>query len=157
MSKKKNFKRRKYRSQRRLSPTACDKHHLIYQGRNWKRRSLKELRMFWYCIMYIPRNTLHREIHANLGTIPVPDEGVAKNVLRRLKIYDDNGELSHCDPLEKRLALLADLFERYEAFDTAGAMRKQLSIAKCFYNRFPYLRPQPKLLSLLPPATEAPE
>lgn len=157
MSKKKKLKRRKYRSQRKLNLTTCDKHHLIYQGRNWKRGSLKELRMFWYCIMYIPRNTLHREIHASLSTIPAPDEGVARDVLRRLRLYDDDGELDYFDPLEKRLALLADLFERYEAFDTADAMRKQLYIAKCFYNRFPYLRPQPKLLPLLPPATETPE
>ena len=107
--------------------------------------------------MYIPRNTLHREIHANLGTILAPDEGAARDVLRRLKLYDDGGVLDYFDPLETRLKLLADLFERYGALDTAAAMRKQLHIAKCFYNRFPYLRPQLKLLPLLPPAPETPE
>ena len=110
------------------SPSAYDRHHLLYQKRHW-RGILSDLRNYSYCVVSIPKNTLHREIHEFLGDIPTPRPASAREVLWELRVLYRYGGISDCDNIEKRLQVLISLFECYEQ-PTADALKKQLSIVQ---------------------------
>lgn len=78
-------------------------------------------------VIPLPKNTLHRFIHANLYAIPVPDNVSAKVAYEQLLTLDRFGVLHEDDPIQKRLQLLIALFDCV-AQPTADGFRKQLDI-----------------------------
>ena len=90
--------------------------------------------MHWYCSVLIPRETLHREIHHFIGSVPVPRSSSIKIVLRQLDFLERYEAISKDDPIEKRLRVLIALFECIED-DTADALKCQLKIVNRFYSK----------------------
>lgn len=86
--------------------------------------------------MMIPKTTLHRFIHENMTHIPVPSELAAKGALEQLRYLEKYGAISDDDPIEKRLGLLAALFDCV-AQPTADGFREQLAIVRKFYEKPP--------------------
>ena len=129
--KKRCVKRSKQKGQ--VKPvSAYDRHHLCFIKRKWGGGSAYALRQFHYCIVPIPRVSLHRVIHENMALIPAPSELAAKEALRELRILEEHGAISDDDPIEKRLNLLAALFDCV-AQPTADGFRTQLDIICKFY------------------------
>lgn len=135
MAKKKKRKRRRSDALKTIT-ASYDKHHLLWQERYWSRGSLLKLRQFHYCVILLQRDTLHRFIHANMAGIPVPTEKNANFVLDQLRMLEDYGAISDEDTIEKRLVVLASLFDCSEQ-PTADAIRKQLQIVYRFKNEPP--------------------
>lgn len=92
--------------------------------------------MHWYCIVEVPRKTLHRELHALLTNIPAPSGANAKGALEQLAMLEKYGAIRRDDPLDKRLAILAALFDCCEQ-PTADAFRKQQFFVELYYKFFP--------------------
>ena len=130
MAKKKQRKRKTKRKAPRIT-NAYDRHHLLWIARNWDRGALRELRYFHYCIVPLHRDTIHRFIHSRMCFIPPPAESSAKFVLQHLRNLEKCGAISDNDPIEKRLKVLAALFDCWEQ-PTADALRKQLRIVREF-------------------------
>ena len=128
-------KKKKRRSSYPRAGNSSNSHHLLWQRRKWDRGDLRVLRSHPYCIVEIPANTLHRQIHEHLRQIPPPSQDNAKRVLWHLKYLQDRGGISDRDSLEKRLKVLIALFDCSEQ-PTADALRKQLEIV-CEFNKKP--------------------
>lgn len=114
--------------------TGKDRHHLCFIARRWKTGYLAELRKFHYCIILIPRNSLHRLIHEYVGCVPPPSGRNAKDALEQLRMLERYGAISDDDSIEKRLEVLAALFDCCEQ-PTADAFRRQLEVAHRFYHK----------------------
>lgn len=71
-----------------------------------------------------------------MAGIPAPTEKNAKFVLGQLRILENYGAISDDDPIEKRLVVLASLFDCFEQ-PTADAIRRQLQIVYRFKNEPP--------------------
>ena len=131
MAKKKlRYKRKK----KRLGPAktkAYDYHHLCWERRHWNRGGLKSLRQFHYCIIKIERDTLHKFLHSEGKPIPPPSESSALEVLRELRLLEDIEAIDDLDPIEKRLSMLAALFDGVEP-PTSDAFKKQLQLVHRF-------------------------
>lgn len=123
--KKKRYRKRKKR--RCVNCNIRDTHHLCYQRKNWQRGHLRQLRDYWYCKVLIPRDTLHKYIHQNLPDIPAPKDLNAKNALEQLEKLETYNAISEYDSVERRLKILAALFDCCDQ-DTADAFRKQLAL-----------------------------
>lgn len=135
MSKKKKYKKRKReKPQRSLS----DRHHqhLCYQRRHWNKGWLKILRNYYYCIVKVPRSPIHKNIHEFIGDVPQPKGKNAKDALEQLMLLSRAGAISDNDPIEKRLYVLAALFDCCDQ-PTADAFRKQLEIVHRFNKKAP--------------------
>lgn len=125
-------KRKRYYSKRgklkgSAKGTHTDAHHLCYQARHFSRGPLLELRQYYYCKVLIPKETLHKEIHESLRDVPAPKPINAAEALKHLRFLTARGAIGEDDPIEKRLAILAALFDYCEQ-PTADAFRKQLEI-----------------------------
>lgn len=72
----------------------------------------------------------------NMAGIPTPTEKNAKFVLEQLRILENYGAISDDDPIEKRLIVLASLFDCSEQ-PTADAIRRQLQTVYRFKNEPP--------------------
>lgn len=122
-------KKRRYNKRRKTHRTisAYDHHHLLWTKARWSGGALGELRLHWYCIVLIPRETLHRHIHSNICFIPVISQNSARYALNQLRMLEKAGALHEEDSIEKRLNVLAALFDCVEQ-ETADALRKQLQI-----------------------------
>lgn len=137
MSKKRKLRQRVKKSrkcEKRLQGKDC--HHIFFQKRFWKGGLKGEFRMHWYCKVYIPRNTLHKEIHAQITSVPVPKYSNIRGVIEQLKMLEHYGAIRDTDSIEKRLKVLIALFECSED-PTADALRKQLEIVQGFYHQPP--------------------
>lgn len=131
MAKKKG--RYKKRNKRRC--TNClvtDKHHILFMKKSWDRGPLKALRTHHYCVIAIPKCTLHKFIHEHLHDIPTPSVFAAEDALKQLEMLDNANALHDNDRIEKRLRLLIALFE-CSAQPTADALKEQLDIVRRFY------------------------
>lgn len=106
--------------------------HLCYQKRHWGVGANRELRNYWYCVIEIPRRTVHRIIHEWVSDVPAPKPVNAKAALMQLKMLEKYRAISENDPLEKRLRILAGLFDCVEQ-PTADGFRKQLKIVQEYY------------------------
>ena len=104
--------------------SACDRHHLCYIGYQWARGYAKLLRNYHYCVVSIPKDTLHRLIHVKLHSVIPPSGLAAKNVYGRLVSMEKSGEISSNDTIEKRLRLLYDLFKNEDPDTALGFMRQ---------------------------------
>ena len=137
MSKKKRRLRKRIKQSQKPyvpNPNRKDIHHLLWTRKSWKGGAVGELRMHWYCRIAIPRDTLHKEIHHYIGSIPVSRYHSAKSVLEQLGYLEKYGGISEKDPIEKRLKVLIALFECIED-DTANALKVQLEIVNRFYDK----------------------
>lgn len=128
---KKKTRYKKHRKKTYVKARSFDMHHLCWQRRYWNKGAVKSLRQFHYCIVRIDRNTLHHHIHSDGHTVPVPSEQSAEKVLRHLRDLERVGYISDLDPIEKRLRLLAALFEGIEP-DTSEGFKEQLRIVYKF-------------------------
>lgn len=104
-----------------------DRHHLCYTRRGWSATTVSELRRHHYCIIMLQKSSLHHFIHDNLEYIPPPSKTNAMAALIQLRMLDDYGVISDSDPIEKRLEILASLFDCVEQ-PTADGFRRQLEI-----------------------------
>ena len=125
----KKKRHKKKRARRHISQ--FDRHHILYIRREWSRNGLGRLRLHPYCIVSIPRDTLHRYIHAHLAYIPTPKPFVVDEILYHLGYLEEYGAISMDDPIEKRLKVLIALFDCIEQ-PTADALRKQLELVHDF-------------------------
>ena len=132
MAKKKlRYKRRKYRNNRKPISSAQDRHHIFFMRKSYSKGELSTLRLFWYCIVSIPRDTMHREIHCEINNIPVPSGLNARLALEQLYALEEYGAISWDDPIEKRLEVLISLFECCEQ-PTADALKRELKVVRRF-------------------------
>ena len=109
--------------------TPLDKHHLCFIGRRWNNGWLASFRKYWYCIVKIPRDTIHRYIHENLATISPPSPENAKAALEQLWELNKYGAIHDTDSIERRLEVLIALFDCVEPKTTEG-FRKQLELIR---------------------------
>lgn len=128
--KKKRRYRRNKRVRRQINNTH-DRHHLCWTRRKWGTGYLCQLRLHHYCIVAIPRDTLHRYIHSEMCFIPIPEQNSAKFALEHLGYLESVGAISDNDPIEKRLKVLAALFDCTDQ-KTADAFREQLRIVSAY-------------------------
>jgi len=127
---KRRFLRKKRKAERReLAAASYDTHHLCFQRRLWSNGAVKKLRSHWYCRIDIPKNTLHREIHAHMNNVPAPRTISAEEALYQLKKLEEYGAIHDSDPIEKRLSVLVALFDCIEQ-PTADAFKRQLQIVQ---------------------------
>lgn len=133
MAKKKHRYDRHRKAKKTISP--YDHHHLLWTKAKWSSGYLGELRLYWYCIVLIHRETLHRYIHSQMCQIPVVRPSSAKYALQQLRLLDKAGALHEDDSIEKRLEILAALFDCAEQ-KTADALRKQIKIV-CEFKKAP--------------------
>ena len=125
--KKRYSKRRKPRMPI-VSDSAMDRHHIMFQRRHYTGIQ-SEFRNYPYCVVSIPKNTLHRQIHEYLGDIPAPRPVNAREALWQLKVLYRYGGISDDDDIETRIKVLISLFECVEQ-PTADALKKQLAIVQ---------------------------
>lgn len=128
--------KKKHKKQIKSTTHGWDAHHLCYQRRHWRHGGAKALRTFHYCIILLPKDTLHREIHHCVENVPEPKEANALEALKQLQMLSRFGAISDDDPVEKRLELLASLFDCCDQ-PTADGFRKQLEVVHRFYERPP--------------------
>lgn len=124
--KKKKLARKK--ALRRPRSSVCDMHHLCWTRRNWSSPLARSLRLHPYCIVSIPKNTLHWYIHQNMEKVPVPDQKSLAYAIKQLEMMELVEEIRPDDPIEKRLRVLANLFDTCDQRTTANAFRRQLQI-----------------------------
>lgn len=123
-------KKRRYARRRHTyhpPTTPLDKHHLCFIARRWNNGWLLAFRRYWYCIVKIPRDTLHHYIHENLATIPAPKPENALAAMEQLVMLENYGAIHETDSIEKRLTILITLFDSIEP-RTAEGFKKQLEI-----------------------------
>ena len=135
MSKKKHRQKAKRSSPRKPRgyhyTDVRDRHHCCFIGAQWSRGYAKKVRDFHYCIALIPKDTLHKRIHARVAYVPVPDDESAKYVYERLLLLDELGALKDRDPLEYRLLLLAALFSHKDATVAQGFFEQLAIVSDC--------------------------
>lgn len=136
MAKKELKRRKKNKKPKKLSIRTVDHHHLCWTRRSWNSGPLKDLRLHWYCIVLLPKNTLHRHIHLNMPGIPPPRWRSAKSALEQLGYLEKYDAISEFDSIEKRLRILAALFDCSDQ-PTADGFRKQLEIVQEFKKSSP--------------------
>lgn len=66
------------------SVSTLDRHHICFQKRYWKKGYAKMLCMAF--VRYVPV-TCHRELHAKLANVPLPDAKLLKNAW---ELYEAN-------------------------------------------------------------------
>ena len=111
---------------------AEDAHHLLWVKRNWGQGYCKALRNHAWLKVYIPRDTLHRQIHHEIATIPLAKTEDAKRVFELLVRLEAKGELDSTASIEERLDFL---IEHLQTQATVKALIKQREIVRKFYER----------------------
>lgn len=143
MSKKKLRYKKHRKNRRRLlwfwnrpDTSVKDSHHLCFTRKSWSGTYANMIRNFHYCKMPLPKYTLHQFIHDNMSHVPPPSELAAEQIYMQLLYLDGAGVLHDTDPIERRLKLLAGLFDCI-AQPTADAFREQADIVRRFYEKPP--------------------
>ena len=113
-----------------------DTHHLCYTRKGWAKKYARKFRTDKYCIVTIPRDTLHAQIHQHLIEIPAPTEDGARNALKQLELLKSVRLAQHCDAIETRLEIIATTFDRSDP-ETAAALREQKRIVSELKNKPP--------------------
>ena len=104
-----------------------DSHHLCYTRKGWSKKYARKFRTDKYCIVVLPRDTIHAQIHQHLIEIPAPTEDGARNALKQLEVLKSIRMAQHCDTIDTRLAIIASVFERSDP-ETAEALKEQRRI-----------------------------
>ena len=124
MAKKKKKRKRVFRN-------SCDWHHLLWTRRSYDKGYARALRQHPYTGCYIPRDTLHRLIHHEIKTVPVPDGSDARRVYELLVRMENAGELDFNDGILERLDFLIN---HLESPATVRVLIKQKQIVNNFYH-----------------------
>lgn len=130
MSKKKKNRRTE------VNYTAKDYHHCLWQARYWKSGWAKRLREHRYCGEYIPKATLHRQIHEAISNVPVPEGKHCRQAYEAIESWLEAGYISIDDPIQKKLETLVKCFNANSPA-TANALRRQIEIVARFYEGRP--------------------
>ena len=85
-------------------------HHILYQKKHWQQGWAKTLREHPYCGMYIPQDTLHREIHSKIHDIPTPCGKACRVAVEAIDSWLAGGLISLDDPLERRIEVISWCF-----------------------------------------------
>lgn len=134
MSKKRRRYQKKHHKKKTFVCTCQDRHHLFWTRTEYAKHFwANKLRLHEYCIVPIPKSTLHREIHHEVRWVPIPREEICKQTYEELERLRSFGVLKE-DNIIKRLNLLIFILE-YAADDTTDALKKQLEIATRFYKK----------------------
>lgn len=124
------MKKRKYHYNSTL-----DKHHLLFQGRHWQQGYAKALREHIYMTKYIPRDTLHREIHAKIHDIPCPNGRECKKAFEELCRRERRGLIDvERDTIEQRIDFLIEMWKDDNCEATIAVLNWQKQIVSKFYN-----------------------
>lgn len=126
--------KRKKKVCRKVSPN--DTHHIMFTRRRWDTGAAKALREHYYAKALIPKDTLHKAIHAELAYVPVPRKVSIMFALNQLQLLEDYHAISADDSFEKKLKVLIALFECLDE-PTAEALRQQLEIVQQYYGEPP--------------------
>ena len=129
MAKKKKRHIKKHHKKIVVVSSTYNQHHLLWMRKMWYSGSLRNLREFYYCKIFLPKDTLHKEIHERIPFIPTPKPAYAKYVLGELKKLDETGAISEDDKIEKRLSVLIFFFDCIEP-KTASALWEQLKVVR---------------------------
>lgn len=132
-NKARHIKKRLRKRAEPKQPIREDKHHIFFMRRRWAGGLRGKLRNHAYCMAYIPKNTLHHEIHEAVKYVPLPRESSVNVVLWHLKLLKSQGATHDNDSLERRLVVLIALFDYIEQ-PTADALRAQLEVVRRFYH-----------------------
>lgn len=124
---KKRYKKKKARPH----DGSTDSHHLCWPRRDWNKGAAKKLRAHHYCIVRIPKRSLHQRIHNESPVVPVPKKLNVDSALFQLALLERFGGIRYDDPIEKRLRVLAAIFDCSEQ-PTADAFREQLEVVRKF-------------------------
>ena len=128
-------RRKKHRIPSWENPHVKDFHHLLYQDRHWQGYWAKRLRSHPYLGRYIPKYTLHRDIHSKIHDIPCPNEPdcrVAFNYIERA-IAEGRLDPEH-DTCEQRLTVLIDLW-RTTCPATVAILEWEREVIAKFYDQ----------------------
>lgn len=128
MAKKKKRVKKHHKRLLRTS-SMLNRHHLLWMRKMWYSGSLRKLRDYYYCIVWIPKDTMHKAIHERVAYIPVPKNAYAHYVLGELEKLDELGAISEEDTIEKRLSVLLFFFDCAEQ-KTANALWEQLKVVR---------------------------
>lgn len=124
-------KKRKNRRVRTVNYFTRDWHHALWQRKNWSKGWAKLLREHEYCGAYIPKNTLHVEIHKYINNIPCPDGKYCHIAFEIINRKLEEGYIDTEDPLDKKLEVLIEIFDKTSP-KTAEALKKELEIVKSY-------------------------
>ena len=80
----------------------------------------------------IPRDTLHKEIHHQIRSVPLPEKEDARRVFELLVKLEASGELDMNASIQERLSFL---IANMTTPDTVEVLKKQLEIVRQFYER----------------------
>lgn len=110
-----------------------NEHHLLYPKADWGCSCFgRRLRRHKYFRRFIPEYTLHKAIHRQVMTIPLPPEQACQDAYYELLCLCKSRSIDiYYDTLEKRLQLLIDLWKEYP--ETVKALKAQQKIAIGFY------------------------
>lgn len=108
-----------------------DRHHLCFPRHDWNKGYCHMIRSHWYCIVRIPKYTLHPAIHYSVPCIPAPFGPDAKKVYNQILELEAQGLLSPDDPIEKRLGRLMNLFAETSP-GTSIAFQMQLDAVRSY-------------------------
>ena len=85
---------------------------------------------------YIPRNTLHREIHGKLHDTPVPNGKECKKAFEELVRREQLGLIDvENDTIEQRIAFLNEMWKDDHCEATLAMLNWQAEIVSKFYSR----------------------
>lgn len=129
-------RKKKRRSSVVINYSSQDWHHFLWQKRHWSKGWAKRLREHPYCGATIPKYTLHRYIHEEIGDIPLPEEKYCKMAFEAIESWLEAGFISIDDPVDKKLETLVKCFNAKNP-QTAEKLRKQIKIVARFYEGRP--------------------
>lgn len=112
-----------------------DYHHLLYQKNHWKVGYAKLLREHPYMGKMIPKQTLHRAIHAKIHDVPTPNGCDCKRAYFEILRLEQEGliDVEH-DHIEKRLDVLINIW-RDTCPATVAILEWQKQVVQKFYQR----------------------
>jgi len=112
---------------------AQDYHHHCFMARNWNNGWAKVLREHSYTGAYIPKFTLHHEIHETVRNVPTPDGRICRIIVEELNRNLENGVFSVDDKPMTKMQNLIEICAKHSPA-TASALEKQLEVMQRFYH-----------------------
>lgn len=103
-----------------------NRHHVLWPRRSWTGRYQKRLRNHWYLVVELPTR-LHDDLHASMSGIAVPNDRQARLVLEQIQYLERLGVLHKSDPVEMRINILVQLFDRLNK-DTQKSLQRELEL-----------------------------
>ena len=127
-------KAKKARKAKVANYRTCDYHHILFQKKHWARGYAHTLREHPYCGEYIPKATLHRELHSKIHDVPCPNGDVCRMAVEKLNEWLEIGRISLGDRLDEKISVLADIF-RETCPATTAILDWQREVVSKFYSK----------------------